>query len=127
MMTNPRALALVAAAFVAFAAPALAQTEAQIEAARGRVLVERNCGMCHATGATGPSREPLAPPFRDLHQRYDVDALGEALAEGILTGHPAMPEFRFKPDEVAAILRYLKSIQAKQHAAAEAPGPASLR
>jgi mono/diheme cytochrome c family protein len=127
MTRHRRIAALLTAALMAAAAPALAQTEAQIQTARGRVLVERNCGMCHAAGPVGPSREPLAPPFRDLNQRYNVDALGEALAEGILTGHPAMPEFRFQPDEVAAILSYLKSIQAKQHAAAGAPGQASLR
>lgn len=119
-------LALFAGLF-ALAAPVLAQTQAQIQAARGRVLVERNCGMCHATGPAGPSREPLAPPFRTLNQRYDVDALGEALVEGIITGHPSMPEFRFKSDEVAAILSYLKSIQAKAHAEVSGPIPASLR
>lgn len=126
-MTRPLFVVALIGGLLAAAAPALAQTEAQIKVARGRVLVERNCGMCHATGPVGPSREPLAPPFRDLNQRYNVDDLGEALAEGILTGHPSMPEFRFQPDEVSAILAYLKSIQAKQHAAAGAPGPASLR
>jgi mono/diheme cytochrome c family protein len=109
-------IAALFAALFALAAPVLAQTKEQVEAARGRLLVERNCGMCHATGPSGPSREPQAPPFRELHERYDMEALGEALAEGILTAHPAMPEFRFQPDEVAAIIRYLKSIQAKTRA-----------
>jgi K+-transporting ATPase ATPase B chain len=37
----------------------------------------------------------------------------EALAEGIRTGHPQMPEFVFAPDEVDSIIAYLKSIQAR--------------
>ena len=35
----------------------------------------------------------LAPPFRDLPKRYPVENLAEALAEGIVTGHPARPRF----------------------------------
>ena len=33
------------------------------------------------------------------------------LAETRSVGHPDMPEFVFEPDQVAAILAYLKSIQ----------------
>lgn len=56
-----------------------------------------------------PLRE--APPFRDLHRRYPVEDLGEALAEGIRTGHPAMPEFRFDPDQAQDLIAYLKSLE----------------
>ncbi len=52
-----------------------------------------------------------APAFRDLNRNYPLDNLGEALAEGILTGHPAMPEFQFAPEDINAILRYLESVQ----------------
>jgi cytochrome c len=79
----------------------------------GRQLTERNCGMCHAVGSTGVSRDPEAPPFRHLNRRMKVDDLGEGLATGILTGHPAMPQFRFEPHEVVSIVRYLRSIQAQ--------------
>ncbi|HEX5380594.1 MAG TPA: cytochrome c [Phenylobacterium sp.] len=92
---------------------------------RGRDLVRSNCGMCHAVGATDASPNELAPPFRVLHQRYPVENLEEALAEGILTGHPQMPEFRFSPDDVAAIIQYLKSIQTRQGAGNASPAPAS--
>jgi len=37
--------------------------------------------------------------------------LAEALAKGLCVGHPDMPELVFEPDQVAAILAYLKSIQ----------------
>lgn len=82
--------------------------------ALGRSLAARNCGMCHALDRTGPSPNPQAPPFRTLNERFDVDLLGEGLATGILTRHPAMPEFRFEPYEVVAIVRYLRSVQDKQ-------------
>jgi len=92
-----------------------AQPRGDAEAiALGQTLVLRNCGMCHAVGRADVSSKAGAPAFRDLSRRYDVDALGEALAEGLLTGHPEMPEFRFEPYEVDAILKYLRSIQARQ-------------
>jgi hypothetical protein len=46
-----------------------------------------------------------------LGQRYSIDALAEALAEGLSTGHPDMPEFVFDISDVGAILAYLQSIQ----------------
>ena len=36
-------------------------------------------------GIAGKSPLALAPPFRTLHQRYRVESLQEALAEGIVT------------------------------------------
>jgi cytochrome c len=69
--------------------------------------------MCHAPGATGASRDPQAPPFRHLNRRMNVDDLGEGLATRLLVTHPAMPQFRFEPDEVVAIVRYLRSVQAR--------------
>ena len=61
-------------------------------AQRGRT--QANCGQCHAVGPIGESPLRIAPPFRTLHQRYPVESLAEALAEGIVTGQPSMPEFR---------------------------------
>jgi hypothetical protein len=46
-----------------------------------------------------------------LGRRYPIDALAEALAEGLSSGHPDTPEFRFEIQDVDAILAYLKSIQ----------------
>jgi hypothetical protein len=44
-------------------------------------------------------------------KRYPVEYLAEALAEGIVSGHPDMPEFVFQPDEINAILAYLDSLK----------------
>jgi mono/diheme cytochrome c family protein len=80
-------------------------------AGRGESLLTTNCARCHAVGRTGASPHPAAPPFRTLSRRFKIDGLAEALAEGIFTGHPDMPEFVFEADEVGAIINYLQSIQ----------------
>ena len=78
---------------------------------RGETLLTRDCASCHAVGRNGESPNKTAPPFRTLGQRYPVESLEEALGEGILSGHPDMPEFKFDAGEVGAIIAYLKSIQ----------------
>jgi cytochrome c len=77
----------------------------------GEELLVRNCGSCHAVGRSGESPHDLAPPFRTLGQRYPIESLEEALGEGIMSGHPDMPEFKFDAGDVGAIISYLKSIQ----------------
>jgi cytochrome c len=49
----------------------------------------------------------LQVPAPTLHQRHPV----ENLAEGIVTGHPSMPEFRLNPDQIANLLAYLKTLE----------------
>lgn len=119
---------LVLLAVLAFALPAVAAEPPHVQGrssaqqsseARGRMMVQRNCSMCHAIGKSGASPFVAAPPFRELGQRYKLDDLDEALAEGIITGHPAMPEFRFSPSEVDDIVHYLKSIQTVEAASAD--------
>ena len=78
---------------------------------RGEESLSANCARCHAIGRTGASPHPAAPPFRSLSHKYPIEGLAEALAEGLSVGHPDMPEFVFEPDDIAAILAYLNSIQ----------------
>jgi mono/diheme cytochrome c family protein len=89
--------------------PALADSDV----ARGEALVRTNCSPCHAVGASGTSPHPDAPAFRTLSERYPIEDLAEALAEGISTGHPDMPEFVASPDQIDAIIAYIKSLQRK--------------
>jgi mono/diheme cytochrome c family protein len=79
-------------------------------AERGHLLAVERCSPCHAVDRTGDSPNPVAPPFRTLHQLYPVEYLEEALAEGIFVGHTAMPQFRFDPPEIGAIIDYLNSL-----------------
>ena len=78
---------------------------------RGYTLVKANCSACHAVGRADASPMPDAPPLREVHQRYPVENLAEALAEGLTTGHPGKPEFRFDAQEVNDIIEYLKSLE----------------
>jgi cytochrome c len=78
---------------------------------RGRIYARSHCARCHAIDRTGQSPFQPAPPFRTLHQRYAIETLGEALAEGIVTGHPAMPEFQLSPDQIHDLLSYLKTLE----------------
>lgn len=103
------ALALAGcASSLAEPAPTRADTPS-IEA--GRHLAELNCATCHAIGVSGESRHPMAPPFRTLSRDYPVNALEEAFAEGILVGHPDMPEFRLAPAQIDDLLAYIESVQ----------------
>jgi cytochrome c len=94
-------------ALAAVAWPAAAEDDVK----NGEKLLQKNCASCHAIGRTGESPHKFAPAFRTLGQRYPIEALEEALGEGIMSGHPDMPEFKFDADEVGDIIAYLKSIQ----------------
>src|ERR1041384_2511870 len=85
---------LETAARTAYAAPA--EDEQQIK--RGAQLLQQKCAPCHAVGKTGDSPRQEAPPFRTLSQRYPIESLEESLGEGIMSGHPDMPEFSFDAD-----------------------------
>jgi cytochrome c len=77
----------------------------------GHSLLRENCARCHAIDDAGASPEPKAPPFRDVVKKYKPAALEEALAEGIVTGHEAMPDTAFEPDQVVAIIAYLETLK----------------
>jgi cytochrome c len=98
-------------ALVWFALPAEAADKDMTD--KGHALVEKNCARCHAIGKEGESSHKEAPPFRTLSAKYPVADLAESLAEGIVSGHPDMPIFVFSPQDVAAIIDYLESIQEK--------------
>ena len=102
---------VTAAAIVLAAAPALAQSPQQAEfVEKGRQLAAEHCARCHALGMTDASAHPKAPPFRDVVELYPSENLAEALAEGIVSGHPDMPVFVFAPEEIEAFLAYLDSL-----------------
>lgn len=84
------------------------------DVADGRRLAEIHCATCHAIGVEGASTHPQAPALRTLSRNYPVTALEEAFAEGILVGHPDMPEFRLEPAQIDALIAYIQSIQERQ-------------
>lgn len=80
-------------------------------AQRGFTFVKENCSPCHAVGHYGTSPLSIAPPFRTLHESYPIDDIAEALAEGIVTGHPTMPQFKLDPAQIDDVIGYLKSLE----------------
>jgi len=75
--------------------------------AAGKSIAQANCARCHAIGLDDESVLDPAPAFRTLTERYPVEALAEALAEGIYVGHEEMPEFVFEPKEIGDLLGYI--------------------
>ncbi len=89
-------------------APALAASPSE---ERGKTFALNNCARCHSIDRVTQSPLKIAPPFRALHKRYPVETLAEALAEGVQTGHPTMPEFQLDPDQIHDLLSYLKTLE----------------
>jgi cytochrome c len=77
----------------------------------GKAFAQSNCSHCHSIDKFTRSPLAIAPPFRTLHERYPVESLEEALAEGITTGHPSMPEFRLDPGQIGDFISFLKSLE----------------
>jgi cytochrome c len=80
-------------------------------AQRGFVFVKTNCSMCHAIGRYDESPLAIAPPLRTLHEMYPVESLEESFAEGIVTGHPTMPQFQLDAAQISDLIAYLKTLE----------------
>jgi cytochrome c len=77
----------------------------------GHALAERMCASCHAIDKSGSSPHAGAPPFRELSRRVDLDRFSNRLREGLMSGHPDMPTFRFSREDAGDLVAYLRSIQ----------------
>ena len=104
------AAAVLATTITLVVTPASGEETLAAAERRGLAFAQANCSRCHAIGRSGASPFAPAPPFRTLHLRYPIEDLEEPLAEGIVTGHPAMPEFQLDPGQVGDIIAYLKSL-----------------
>jgi mono/diheme cytochrome c family protein len=102
-------LAIAGALALGWSSPLQAQTSPAVQ--RGFNFVRTHCASCHSIDKASPSPLRIAPPFRILHLRYPVESLDEALAEGIVTGHPSMPEFQLDPAQIGDVIAYLKSLE----------------
>lgn len=109
-----RRLSLATALAVgALASPGPAAAD-EFSAVRGRMLAEAYCSDCHAVGPDGSSPHPSAPPFRTLGKRWPIESLAEPLAEGLIVGHPDMPEVIMQPFQIDQFLAYLEALQQPQ-------------
>jgi len=103
--------AIVVAACAAETVPSKTGGDSGDAAMTGQAMAEAYCSQCHAVGREDRSLHEDAPPFRTLSERFPIRDLEEALAEGIVVGHPDMPVFVFQPNEIDALLDYLETIQ----------------
>ena len=104
-----RSMTMVLAATLV-SSPVLAQSLSP-SAQRGQAIARANCARCHSIDKVTESPLKIAPPFRSLHARYPVEQLEEPLAEGLVTGHPNMPEFRFEPDQIRDFIAFLNTLK----------------
>ena len=91
------------------AGPAPDQT--RLEAVeRGRVFVTTACASCHAIGRDDASPLAAAPPLRDIVARRDPESLADGFAEGLVTSHPAMPDYIFRASEIDDLMAWLEAL-----------------
>jgi mono/diheme cytochrome c family protein len=81
---------------------------------RGKVILQENCGRCHAIEAVGESPLKQAPPMRDIYARFAPRELQAELREGMVSRHRAMPQIDFSDEDVDAILAYLYALAVKK-------------
>lgn len=88
----------------------------------GRAIVTEHCARCHAVGMDDQSPHAEAPPFRIVVDRYPSEDLAEALAEGLVSGHPDMPVFQFSVPQIEGFIAYLDDLYLQGLAPPEAVG-----
>jgi cytochrome c len=108
-----RARGLIVVLLVCLSAAANAASTSQLRS-RGKVLLQENCGRCHAIGSVGRSQLKQAPPMRDIYARFAPLELQAELTEGMVSRHRAMPQIEFSDEDVDAILAYLYALAIKK-------------
>ena len=81
----------------------------------GESIARSKCSFCHAIGKSdpSPSRTNANTSFRDLHLRFPIAMLSDAVKTGNIAGHDEMPSFKLSPAEVSALLLYIDSFSPK--------------
>ena len=82
------------------------------DARRGQRLFSSNCGICHGANAQGGDRAPNLVTEQFKHAKSDID-LFNVITRGI--SGTTMPPSALPPDEVWAIVTFLRSSQVAAH------------
>ncbi len=77
---------------------------------KGKEIATKLCARCHSVDRVSESAFADAPPFRTFADKWPIESLEESLAEGIVVGHPAMPEFVFTPEDIQSLLSYIATL-----------------
>lgn len=95
-------------------------------AERGRIILQKTCGRCHAIESVGESPLKCAPPMRDIYARFNPRELQAELSEGMVSKHREMPQIEFSDEDVYAIMRYLYTLAVKKRELATQRGAGNL-
>lgn len=87
-----------------------AQAQLEPAAQRGQTFAKVHCAQCHSIDKVSESPLRIAPPFRELLERYPADDLRAAFLEGIVTKHPTMPQYRLELDQAANLIAFIKAL-----------------
>jgi len=101
-------LSILFLSLLSLMSPAHAAEEGNVKT--GQKIAQKLCASCHAIGQQGQSPHKEAPRFAEIVSKWPVDSLAESLAEGIVVGHKAMPEFQLEPEPLGHLLAYLSSL-----------------
>ncbi len=96
--------------FALFITMGTSLAEEMSPAEKGAEMAGKLCARCHAIKRTGDSPMAEAPPFRTFASKWPLESLEEAFAEGIVVGHPAMPEFVFAPEDIRSLLAHMDAV-----------------
>jgi hypothetical protein len=97
--------------------------EAYGDVERGQSIAEQTCLRCYTKFEGDPLPDPnvtTAPALASFGQRWPLENLEEALAEGITVSHDnmTMPEFSFTSQSIADLLSYMESLTNEANAKA---------
>ena len=108
LVFKPLRLGVLILSLFSFMSPVQASEDGDVS--EGQKIAQKLCARCHAIGQHGQSPHKDAPRFSEIVSKWPVDSLAESLAEGIVVGHKAMPEFQLDPDPLGHLLAYLSSL-----------------
>jgi mono/diheme cytochrome c family protein len=122
-MTNGHSLRLLTAFLLALALPpsAHADDDERESAFRGKRLAEANCAGCHAIAQFDDSPLRLAPPFRNMAERFSPSALRALLGGPVFLEHAVMPDFEPSAEQAEDLATYILSIAERVKEADEGP------
>ena len=85
----------------------------------GRSLFTQSCVVCHKKPAI------IVPAFGPELSQASANGQTDVMRQVISDGTPRMPGFKyqFQPEQIAAIVEYLKTVPAPTPAQPAAPGP----
>ncbi len=95
----------------------ICKSSAQITGSAGASLFRGNCAFCHGSNASGGRGPNL---LGALSHSDHPEALEKVIKEGVPGS--AMPGFDFEPEELAALLSYLKTVRQGNGSTARVPG-----